>query len=291
MRPDADQLRAMDDELALKGVPILDRPKEAALLWAQRNGRGFVDSIADWRWFDQAFAQLHPSVNFDDKPFALLCVSARGVPYKFNPPIVFGQVRLNPLEFVSVGQDELERIYCADPDAYWDLTYQAADAFDLFTCNLSHIDCGPEASKMIGVGYSELEASARQLISGTSSSHSLAHAACVAVETIAKGVLSAAGSAEIDLRKLKHNLQGICTALAELVPSTNDYEFLTVASTMPDLVASRYTPKTLNGAEMLDLYRRALFLCAEAMRRTDKGLASLLYRQIAEDQMVPKRRW
>ena len=144
---------------------------------------------------------------------------------------------------------------------------------------------------MIAVGYSELEASARQLIAGTPSDASLAHSMCVMVETISKGVLVSAGVPHGDLLSLSHRIPDICAALAAQLHGPNDAEYLKVAGMMPALVASRYQPARLNGAEALDLYRKALFLSAEALRRTSIGLTNLMYRHLTDDATVPARIW
>ncbi len=289
--PTLDELRALDDELASEGFAVRQRPQKAAYLWATRSGGGLMDSLALRHWFDTAYAELHPSVNFADQPFGLICVSAHGVAYGLRPPIVFGHMRLNPMEFVEIKREELERIHAKDPAAYWELYYQAADGVDLFTSNMNRIDGSTEAGRMIAVGYSELEASARQLIAGTHSSASLAHSMCVMVETISKGVLVAAGASENEVIKLNHRIPDICATLAKRRPGPNDAEYLKVAAMMPALVASRYKPEKLSGRDALDLYRKALFLSAEALRRTSVGLTKLMYRQFVEDPTVPPRIW
>jgi len=93
-KPSLDELRELDDELASEGFAVRERPKKAAYLWATRLGGGLMESLSLWHWFDKAYAELHPSVDFEDKPFALICVSARGVPYRLRPPIVFGTMQL-----------------------------------------------------------------------------------------------------------------------------------------------------------------------------------------------------
>lgn len=58
--PTPDELRALDDELAAEGFAVRERPKKAAYLWATRSGGGLMDSLALWRWFDKAYAELQP---------------------------------------------------------------------------------------------------------------------------------------------------------------------------------------------------------------------------------------
>lgn len=111
------------------------------------------------------------------------------------------------------------------------------------------------------------------------------------VETISKGVLLSAGASESELISLNHRIPDICSAVAARRPGPNDDEYLRVAATMPMIVSSRYKPPALNGHEALDLYRRALFLAAEALRRTNVGLTSLFYRHLADNTKVPARVW
>ena len=149
-----------------------------------------------------------------------------------------------------------------------------------------HADA-PAALSMVAVGCDHLEASARHLVAGATDA-SLAHAMCAAVETVTKGVLASLGTNETELRNLGHVIEKACTELARRSPGPNDAEYLTVSRTMPALVTSRYEPKQMNALEASDLYRRALFLCAEALRRTNHDS---LYRQFEADPQVPMRKW
>lgn len=286
--PTDDELRAIDDELANEGVPIVQRPGAALTRWSNRHGIfNFLVVVDMSGWFDAKYAALHPSVKFGRQPLAYLCVSARGIAYEINPPIVYGTRRLNPIDSIKITQPELARIHSANPLAFDELSYQAADGCDLF---MGHVDLEPqpEAAKMLSVGTAQLETSARRLVASTSDP-SLPQAMCLACETIVKAVLHERG---VSLQRLKddlgHNLTKLCSELVKILPGPNDADLAAVAASMPNYVAMRYGPPSMNANQEHDIYRRAMFICAEALRRTRHDN---IYHKMAADPTMPKRQW
>lgn len=291
-RPTDQELQDLDFELRTSGTALLDLPRAALFEWCRRQGMSdFTQMLTHQRWFVGAFTKLHPSFDFDDRPFALMCVSALGIPYKLNPPIYFGSMRVNLMEFVRIQPDELARLHALQPAAYWDLHYQAADSIDFFRADLSHPSGTLESAAMTEVGYQHLQTSARRLVEGVRPSADLAHILATAVETVTKGVLAGYGVPKETLMKYGHNLKQACEALADICPLSDDAEYVAVAGTLPTLVSSRYEPKELTSREGLDLYRRALFLCAEAVRRGDNSGGGSAYQHLLNDPQVPPREW
>jgi hypothetical protein len=281
------EIRELDDALAAKGVPANKRHDRALWLWTQKVGGFPLEFAVTARWFREKFAALHPSVNFSDQPFAYLCVSARGVCYELRPPVVVGSCAIDPAKCVRIQQAELERIYTADPRAFWELYYQAADGIDLFMSHLDFHPRSPESARMLAVGTDQLEASARQLVA-CSQDASLSQACCLAVETVLKAVLLEKSTATPNLKGIGHNTMKLCAAVASVVAGPNDKDFAAVAASIPKYVDVRYNPPQLTTNEAQDLYRRTLFLCAEALRRTRHDQ---LYYKIAADPQVPARDW
>lgn len=291
-QPTPQELLVLDERLAEEGVAIQARPHSAATLWASQNGKGLQEAISQWRWFNQAYAALHPSVSFGDNEQAL-CVTARGVAYRFSIPFIFGHYPLDPLEFVIIGSFELDRIKKDHPESYFSLIYQSADIFDLFTMDRVRIDGNQNSSEMMAVGTSLLRDTARALVAGATGAHAgLAHTMCVAVETITKSALIALGvETTSSVSKYGHSFQRMCKALQESCPAVNDEEYLLASGGMPNLVQTRYGGGRRTTADEHKLFRRALFLSAEAMRRTSVNLNNLFYRDLREMPAYPPRRW
>jgi hypothetical protein len=286
--PTDDQIRALDDQLANEGRPAQTRPDAAMWRWFKHIGEMPSDLAAISQWFIRKFALLHPSVNFQHRPFAFLCVSARGIAYELNPSVILGrQVTIDPVRCVRIHQTELARIYRGHPKDFWEMYFQAADGVDLF---LGVIDLHPkqaEAEKMLSVGTDQLAGSARQLVACANDS-SLSQATCLAVEMVLKAVLHENGVSLERLKQIGHKIPDLCAEVAGRLSGPNDQEFAAVANTMPSYVTVRYRPPALDMNEAQDIYRRALFLCAEGLRRTRSD--QIYYKMIA-DSTIPSREW
>ena len=285
--PNTEDVRLLDEEMAQKGVPVRRRPELAVGHWMRLGKPMPTDFVVAAKGLRQAFEALHPSVDFSNQPFAVLAASARSVAYEVNPPIVFGSMPVSPIQSVKITQAELQRIHQADPTAFWELYYQAADAIDLFHSEMDFHPQEPEAAKMLSVGFSQLQASARQMI-GSSTDGSLEQAMALAAELVVKAVLREKGVPLARLQALGHSVPKLVAELATLLPGPLDAELAQVAATLPPYVASRYSPSDLGPAEAQDVYRRALFVCGEALRRTRHDQ---LYSKLVADPGVPPRKW
>lgn len=285
--PSDNDLKDIDEALAADGVPVAARPDKAMLNWLKSQPDGICDLAAEARWFTTKFAEMHPSIDFNPKPFVFLAASARGIAYGLHPPIVYGQGSLDPIRSVKISGPELERIWKGDPTAFWELYFQAADGIDLFLSDLDFHPTNAEAAKMLAVGTNQLEASARQLVAGASDA-SLSQACCLSCEMVLKAVLRERGVAEARVRNLSHRIQDLAAELVSVLPSPNDQEFLAVASSMPSYVSVRYDPPDHSVQDAHDLYRRALFVCAEALRRTRHDQ---IYYKMIDDPAIPPRVW
>ncbi len=265
--PTEAQLIAIDHTLATEGVSIIDRPDKAMFHWATEIGSFPGDDLGEIsRWFTDQFAKLHPSVDFTNRPFALMCVSALGIAYQLDPPMIVGTVAIDPLAYVKITPQELGRLAERDPALPMELRLQAADGIEFFMNNLSILGASPAALGMLRVGYSHLEAGARQILAGAGDS-SMPHAMATAVEVVTKSMLTCVGLSDAELFKIGHRLDKAAETLAAQRPAVNDQTYIAVARSIPQLVASRYGGTQLNLLATHDLYRRAMFLCAEALRR------------------------
>jgi hypothetical protein len=281
------EIEELDDRFSTEGVPVLNWPTMAMSEWMSKNGAFPENFAASAEWFRNKFAALHPSVDFSNQPFAFLSVSARSISYQMKPPMVFGHRSINPIDHLAIQQNELERIFNKDPTSFWEMYYQAADCIDLFAGSENFHPTVPAARGILSVGFSHLEAIARQLVAGRVDA-STSHAVCAAVETISKAVLTEQGQKDKQLRDLGHNIGKICKAITKEFAGPNDSEYLMVADTMPELVKSRHHPTALNMMETQNLYRKALFLSAEALRRTGHDP---LYYKVDRDSTIPRRKW
>ncbi len=286
--PTEAELLEMDAALGASFVPILDRPDQAMFRWSQSQGSLPGEFGQASRWFRARYQELYPSTDFSSPAFDAMCVSALGVPYRFDPPIIFGVVGVDPLEFVRIAKVERDRLDRASPALVWELRYQAADAIDLFMGRLLQIPGLSLPAAMHAVGYAHLQSTARQLLAGANDA-SIAHAVATASETVMKSVLIALGKTEADVSQLGHRLPAQADAIVALAPSHEDAAFQDVARSVPQLVGARYgkaSPKNL--AEALDLYRRGLFLCASATRRT---MLSAATPSPSTWETAPNRQW
>lgn len=287
--PTPEEIAALDNALALEGVPANERHEQAMWRWAQVV-EGYPLELADTaRWFEEQFAKLHPSVSFAPKSFMYLCVSARGISYALDPPLVIGIAQpISPLRHVKIHPGELQRIGDHDLAALWEMVCQAADGIDLFMAGMSFHPKAEEAVKMLAVGCDTLSGFARGLVACAQDA-SLAQACCLAVESVLKAVLVAQGIAPTTLKKqFGHDIAALADELIERAPGQNDQELRVVAQSMPRYSDVRYRPPWTTISEAQDLYRRALFLCAEALRRTQ---GAGLYYHVREEPMAPRRQW
>lgn len=288
--PTDEEIAALDRELADEGVAPHDRPEsvpwpEGAMIGPGVNTmKVFADHVRS------KFQALHPSVNWEPKPFAYLCVSARAVSYRLSPPVVFGQISINPMKFIAITEPELERIHREHPASFWEMMYQAADGIDLFMARINFKPPQPEAALFMHRGALLLEGDARELVEGIADP-SLAHTATLAAELILKAVLHSRGVALDKLKSMKefgHDLPKLCAELAKQFPNSRDSELAGVAASMPNNIDARYKLSSQTYAEGQDVFRRALFICAEALRRTNHDE---IYGKMAADPSVPRRYW
>lgn len=271
----------LDNELAAEGVAVDERANQAMLRWLSRcSWSGEILPIA--KYFEERFKKLHPSANLDGKPFMFLCASARGIAYEYHPPLVFGLVKVNPVDSLRITRTELERIWNNDPNSYWEIFYQCCDCFDLFQTYLNVRFEDPQAADYATTARDQLQASARQLVAAATDA-SLAQACCLSVELAGKAVLKEAGN---PMRG--HDIEPIYKKIMGIFPAVTDPDVRIVSCSMPDYVDVRYRPPALLATEAQELYAKALFLCADALRRNS---SESMYFDAAADKSVPPRRW
>lgn len=282
--PTDHEILALDDELASEGVPLDDRANQALQRWLKRTDwSGEFIPIA--KHFEERFRVLHPSVNLGGKPFMFLCASARGIAYEYHPPIVFGQVKVSPTDPLRISQSELERIWNADQDSYWELFWQCCDCFDLFSAHMDNVITEPEGLNFASAAKDQLQASARQLVA-IANDASLAQACALSTELAGKAVLRQLGHG--DVRALGHNVTTIYAELIRQTPACTDGEVQAAAQLIPGYVNSRYSPPSLSTPQAQRLFATALFLCSDAFRRLCR---QSMYFDAFGAPSVPNRNW
>lgn len=285
MRVPTDQeIIQIDDQLAAEGVAIDDRANQALQRWLKRTDwSGEFIPIA--KHFEECFRKLHPSVKLHGRPFMFLCASARGVAYEYHPPVIFGSVRIDPIDQLQISKGELQRIWDSDQDAYWELFYQCCDCFDLFLVQMDMPIKDADAAGYAAAARDQLQASARQLVAAASDS-SLAQACCLAAELAGKAALRERGV--VDVKFLGHRIADIYAELVTRSPAATDTDVLAVSKLMPSYVEVRYSPPSLPPKKAQALYAKTMFLCADAFRREAR---QSMYLGIMGDSSVPKRKW
>lgn len=282
--PTDEEILALDDELAVEGVPVTDRANQALQRWVRR-GEWSGELMPIARYFEDRFRQLHPSVKLGGSPFMFLCASARGISYEYRPPLVFGTVRINPTDSLKISREELQRVWQSSPDEYWELAYQCCDCFDLFQTMMDGSINDAAAMGYASAARDQLQASARQLVAAASDT-SLAQACCLAAELAGKAALKERGF--MNLKGLGHDLPAIYGELIKHSPAATDRDVLEVTQLMPKYVQVRYSPPSLSVKGAQALYARALFLCSDALRRDAR---QSIYFGILSDPEIPQRRW
>lgn len=267
-RPSFDQLIEIDDELADKGIEAFKRPYEAARLWGLKHGNEFLVALKMEGWFGDTYRQLHPSIDFSAESFLTLSVSARGISYFVKPPIAYGTVAIKPMDYVAISQNEMGRLWHRHPDAFWDLQWQGFDAVDLFMSLVNFHPTEILATNMMQTAVSQLTASARQLVACELDS-SLPQGMAMACELAGKSLLVANGSSERELRALGHDLTRIHNSIKEILPSPIDFDINEAIKCLPAYVTVRYNAPVLQISAAQDLYRKAMFIVADFLRRTN----------------------
>lgn len=149
------EILEIDRKLAALGVPVTERANQALLEWIRTPP--FSDQPTPLspvgRWFEKTWRELHPSVVQQDRPFMYLAVSALGVSYRCDPPIVFGAPNIDVMKLVRITPTESQRIFQDSPRAWWEMYYQALDAIDLW---LNRMDLLPGQYPGLSVAFSQL---------------------------------------------------------------------------------------------------------------------------------------
>ena len=287
--PSQAEVLAFDAEFAAEGMPVVDRATQAMLRWMQTPPfyDGVVDFVAQARWFEDRWKELHPSVAMSDRPFMYLAVSALGVSYRCDPPIIFGRVGINPMVLIKMRPEESERIWASAPTVWWELHHQAVDCIDLFLNSLDF--AGPEqAERWKGVAIGQLQTAARQLVACAHDA-SLPQTVSLIAEMAMKAALAKAGvSAAVMKQELGHGLEAIARKLCEVCPSPSDADIITVAASLPSYTKARYDAPDLTLIQSQDYYRRALFVATDSLRRVGHPTMADVVRN---DASIPKREW
>jgi len=264
--PTGDEIAAMDRKLAAEGVPVTERANQAMLEWIRTPPYSEQPTPLTpiGRWFENAWRELHPSVSQQDRPFMYLAVSALGVSYRCDPPIVFGSTSIDTMSLVKITKMESERIFANSPRAWWEMYYQVLDAVDIW---LNRIDSGSGGYEGLSVAFSQLEASARQLVA-CSPDASLPQSIALIAELSIKGALFAAGYSKRELQKIGHDLLLSTKALCEISKLGSNSDLIRASASIPPYVQSRYAPPPWDMSVAQRHYRTALYIASEALRRS-----------------------
>lgn len=286
MVPTSDDLIRIDDQLAEQGVPVFNRPFEAAKLWGIVCGSEWEIALAREGWFKDAYKELHPSIDFTADSFLTLCVSARGISYFVKPPKGYGRCAIKPIDHVSISNNEISRLWNDHPESFWELQWQGFDAIDLFMAMLNFHPKLPSASNMMRTAVSQLTASARQLVACELDS-SLPQGMSMSCELAGKAILIAQGFSAQRLRSIGHNLETIHNEVSAILPSPVDHDVTKAINQIPAYVKVRYEAPLLNLLEAQNLYSRAMFVIADFLRRTNHSQG---YWDVSAGGKIPARK-
>jgi hypothetical protein len=280
------EILELDRKLAAQGVPVTERANKALLEWIRTPPLSDQPTplIPIARWFEKTWRELHPSVVQLDRPFMYLAVSALGVSYRCDPPIVFGTASIDIMKLVHITPAESQRIFRESPRAGWEMYYQALDAVDLW---LNRMDLPPKQYAGLSVAFSQLEASARQLVACSPDS-SLPQSVALIAELSIKGALFAAGFKTRELEKLGHNVILAATKLCEISKLGSNSDLLQAAASVPPYVASRYSPPPWEMSVAQNHYRTVLYIASEALRRSGEHRMGHAARHRRD---IPARPW
>ena len=265
--PSPTQVIELDDQLADQGIPVLRRPLEAAKLWGDQCGNPML-GLTKEGWFRESYRKLHPSVPFDSASFLTLCISARGVSYVIRPPMAYGRVGIKPLDHTDITEQEVARLWHAHRTAFWELNWQAFDAIDLFMSKVNFYPAVSAATNMMETAVNQLTASARQLVACEIDS-SLPQGMILACELAGKAVLLHTGATPELLRQVGHNLSRLVDEVSTRLPSPIDETVRRVVNTLPPYVAVRYESPHMTMIDAQDIFRKAMFVVADFLRRTN----------------------
>lgn len=284
--PELHDIIRLDDLLADDGIPVFQRPFQAAKLWGKEQGDQMLALMKEGIFRD-AYRQLHPSVPFDSDSFLTLCVSARAVSYIIRPPMAYGRGVIKPFDHTTISEQEMVRLWQNHPEDFWELQWQGLDAIDLFMARMNFHPKSHSARNMMETAINQLTASARQLVACEIDS-SIPQGMIMACELAGKAVLLHVGGDEKALKHIGHNIVILHSAIAQHLRSPIDATISDVISTLPNYVEVRYDAPRMNIIDAQNIFRKAMFIIADLMRRTNHDQA---YWRAVIDPSIPSRRF
>jgi len=193
----------------------------------------------------------------------------RDIFYPVRIPVFYGTVILDPVSFLQdMERDQKDWLFASKESG---LTYldQAIDIFD-FACGLDELEHHESLSssmEMWRLGRRQLEvAAAAALVSFDK--HAIVQNCLIACELIFKGALLTCGYEKAELKtKYGHNFKKLGTEIANSLPRVDGDRIVSVASTLPDLVANRYENENYRRIDIGRIVMTSQFIGGEIIRQ------------------------
>ncbi|HMN54933.1 MAG TPA: hypothetical protein PKC32_12190, partial [Sphingopyxis sp.] len=128
------------------------------------------------------------------------------------------------------------------------------------------------AQHRIETAVCQLTASSRPLVSCEIDS-SLPQGMVMACELAGKAVLLRDGMSPESVRQIRHDMPRLFSEVSARIASPLDSIVGNVIASLPDYVAVRYDAPPMTIADAQDLFRKAMFIVADFLRRTNHDQA------------------
>jgi len=196
--------------------------------------------------------------------------------------MAYGRVAIKPLNHTDIKQQEIDRLWHAHRDAFWELNWQSIDAIDLFMARMNFHPRPLAAQNMIETAINQLTASARQLVACEIDS-SLPQGMVMACELAGKAVLLHAGGNPKLLLKIGHDLSKLFDEISARLTSPIDTTVRAAIDSLPHYVTVRYEAPHMTMIDAQDLFRKAMFIIADFLRRTNHD--QIYWKEVANRSM------
>ncbi len=191
----------------------------------------------------------------------------RGIAVKVYTPIMFGSVRIDPLELCDL--NPLQKQWLTSEQKYYEQYLDTfSDVFDVAggLHGLGSYDELPDtAQPLFTLASFQLQAASATLCAAFDTRGAI-QSSIIGAELALKAAVASKGANEADLKKFGHNLSKLATAIAENYPTFDVDSVNRRIATLPSYVRNRYSEAQPSRLETGNIVMASQFVAAASMR-------------------------